>query len=150
MNRVASCFLSLAFLFFPLTVHAQATVKEKDESGLASGRIIAARRAARAVTVQQCLADLSSWEAKDEADEKAKVESPDFWYAKLSTEELVRLSAESSSCSSVLRHAHRLDNASMMPLWGRMFENELLGRAEAILAEHYLMQEYLLQSSPSL
>jgi hypothetical protein len=137
----------VAFLVLPVCTMAQTTVNETMESGTATARIVAARRAASVVTAPQCLADLSSWEAKDEADNKAQVESPAFWYEKLSTEELVRLSAESSSCSSVLRHAHRLENASMMPLWERMFETELLGRAEALLVEHHLMHEYLLKSS---
>jgi hypothetical protein len=147
MNRNLSYFLSLALLFFPLTLHAQTTVNQKAESGLASDRILAARQAATVVTAPQCLADLSSWEAKDDADDKAKVETHAFWYKKLSTEELVRLARESGSCGSILRRAHRQDSASMMPFYGRMFDGELLLRAEGILAEHYLTHEYLLKSS---
>jgi len=114
---------------------------------MAHARIIAARNAASAVTAQQCVADLSSWEARDEADDNAKVESPSFWHQKVSTEELVRLSQESVSCSSALRHAHHKADASMMPYYGRMFDGELLSRAEAVLVEHHLMHEYLLKSS---
>jgi hypothetical protein len=147
MNRFSSYFLGLTFLFCPLTLHAQTTVNEKSESGLANARILAARQAATVVTAPQCSADLSSWQAKDEADDKAKVEPPAFWYQKLSTEELVRLSRESVSCGSVLRRAHHQDGASMMPFHGRMFDGELLVRAEVILVDHHLMHEYLLKSS---
>ena len=70
-------------LLFPVTTMAQTTT----ESDVAVARITAARKAA-SVTAQQCLADLSSWRAKDTADDKAKVKAPSFWYEKLSTEEL--------------------------------------------------------------
>jgi hypothetical protein len=131
----------------PACAIAQTTVNDKMESGTANARIIAARKAASGVTAQQCLAELSSWEAKDNADDKAKIESPAFWYQKLSTEELVRLSSESASCGSVSRHAHNREGASMMPFYGRMFDAELLTRAESILVDHHLMHEYLLKSS---
>jgi hypothetical protein len=137
----------VCLLLLPTCTMAQTSVNEKAESGLANARILAAKQAASAVTAPQCLADLSSWEAKDEADDKAKVEPPAFWDQKLSTEELIRLSRESVSCGSVLRHAHHQDSASMMPFYGRTFDAELLARAETILVEHYLMHEYLLKSS---
>jgi len=35
----------------------------------------------------------------------------------------------------------------MMPFYDRMFDGELLARAEAVLVEPYLMHEYLLKSS---
>ena len=136
----------VALLLLPACTMAQTTVDEKIESETARNRITAARTAA-SVTVQQCVADLSSWEARDEADDKANIESFAYWYQKLSTEELVRLSRESLSCSSALRHAHRRADASMMPAYGRMFDGELLGRAEAVLVEHHLMHAYLLRSS---
>ena len=68
-------------------------------------------------------------------------------YEKLSAEELVRLSRESLSCGSVLRHAHHREDLPMTASYGLAFENELVGRAEAVLVEHYLMREYLLKSS---
>jgi len=137
----------VALLLLPACTMAQTTLKEEGESGLAHARLAAARKLASAVTAQQCLADLSSWETRDAADDSAKVESPAFWYQRLSTEELVRLSMESAACGSSLRHAHHRDSAAMMPYYGRMFDDELIGRAEAILAEHYLIHEYLLKSS---
>jgi hypothetical protein len=137
----------VALLFLPAATMAQTTVNEKMESGTANARIIAARKAASAVTAQQCLADISSWSAKDNADEKANVEQPNWWYQKLSTEELVRLASESVSCSTALRHAHHVGDSRVMIGYGRMFENELLRRAEAVLVEHHLMHEYLLKSS---
>jgi hypothetical protein len=126
---------------------AQTTVNEKMESGTANARIIAARKTASAVTAQQCLADISSWDTKDNADEKANVQQPNWWYQKLSTEELVRLSSESASCNTALRHARHVGDSRVMTSYGRMFDAELLSRAEAILVEHHLMHEYLLKSS---
>ena len=137
----------VAFLLLPLAALAQTTVEQNAESGLAHARLVAARTVAKSITAPQCLADLSSWETKDEADDKAKVEQPNLWYQKLSTEELVRLDAESIHCTGVLRHTHHKEDSAMMPYFGRSFALELIDRAEAVLAEHHLMQEYLLKSS---
>src|SRR4029077_14863189 len=95
--------LYVVLLLLPAATMAQTTINERTESGMAAARIAAARKAA-SVTVQQCLADLSSWRAKDNADDKARAKASNFWYGKLSTEELVRLSRESLSFGSVLRH----------------------------------------------
>jgi len=138
---------SAALLLLPVATMAQTTVDERMESGMAHARIIAARKAASAVTAPQCSADLSSWDAKDDADEKAKIEQPNWWCQKLSTEELVRLSSESVSCRTALRHAHHPGDSRVMCSYGSMFDKELLGRAEAILVEHHLMHEYLVKSS---
>jgi hypothetical protein len=129
-------------LLFPVTTMAQTTT----ESDVAVARITAARKAA-SITAQQCLADLSSWRAKDTSDDKAKVKAPGFWYEKLSTEELVRRSRESISCGSILRHTQHREDSPMMTSYGLAFEDELVGRAEAVLVEHHLMHEYLLKSS---
>lgn len=139
--------LSVALLLLPVAISAQTTANEKIESGTAHARIIAARKSASAVTAQQCLADISTWDAKEDADEKANVKDPSWWYQKLPTEELVRLSSVSTFCSGVLRHARRVGGSRVMSSYGRMFYGELLGRAEALLAEHHLMHEYLLKSS---
>lgn len=137
----------VAWLLLPVATMAQTSLDEKLESGTANARIITARKAASTVTARQCLADLSSWEAKDRADEKAKVKQPNWWYQKLSTEELARLAQETVVCFSALRLAHRRDEALMIPSYGRMFDRDLLDRAEAVLVERHLMHEYLLKSS---
>ena len=144
MNRRFTLYVAL--LWLPAGTMAQTTVDERTESGIASARIAAARKAA-SVTAQQCLADLSSWRAKDNADDKAKVKEPNFWYEKLSTEELVRRARESISCGSVLRHTTRRDDSPMMTGYGLAFEDELVSRAEAVLVDHHLMHEYMLKSS---
>ena len=136
-----------ALFFLAAATMAQTDVNEKMESGIANARIIAARKTASVVTAQQCLADISSWGAKNHADLKADVEQPNWWYRKLSTEELVRLASESTSCSTALWHARREGDSRLMNSYGRMFENELLGRAEAVLIDHHLMHEYLLRGS---
>ena len=76
MNRQLTLYVVL--LLLPAATMAQTTVDEKMESGMAHARIISARKAA-SVTAQQCLTDLSSWRAKDNADDKAKVKAPHFW-----------------------------------------------------------------------
>jgi hypothetical protein len=139
--------LSVALLLLPGATSAQTTIDEKMESGTAYDRIIAARKAASAVTVQQCLADISSWIARDQADENANVEQPRLWFQKLSTEELTRLSSESAFCGKALMHARHQGDLGVLVSYGRMFDAQLLSRAEAILAERHLMQEYLLRSS---
>jgi hypothetical protein len=140
------CTLAAILLLLPVAALAQ-TVEVKSESGLANARLMAARNAASGVTAQQCLADLASWDAKNQADERAKVKAPAIWYEKLSTEELVRLSSETVPCSTALRHAHYVSDSRVMIGYGRMFDNELLNRAEAVLRDHHLMHEYLLKSS---
>jgi hypothetical protein len=145
MNR--PCMLAAILLLLPVTALAQTTVEQISRSGLANSRLIAARKAASSVTAKQCQADLLSWQRRNEADEKANVKQPNWWVQKLSTEELVRLDSESAFCSSLLRHANRPTYAEMELLYGRMFAGELLNRAEAVLIERLLMQEYLLKGS---
>ena len=142
------CRLTLysALFFLPAATMTQTTVDERKESEMANARIMAARKVA-SVTAQRCLANLSSWRAKDNADDKAKVKAPSFWYEKLSTEELVRRSRESISCGSVLRHTPHREDSPMMTSYGLAFEDELVSRAEAVLVRHHLMHEYLLKSS---
>ena len=144
MNRRLT--LYVAVLLLPAATMSQITTDERTESERAAARITAARKA-ESVTAQQCLADLSSWRAKDNADDKAKVKAPSFWYEKLCTEELVRRSRESISCGTVLRHTPRREDSPMMTNYGLAFEDELVSRAEAVLVEHHLMHEYLLKSS---
>ena len=144
MNRRLTLYVAL--LLLPAATMAQTTTDERTESEMAAARITAARKAA-SFTAQQCLADLSSWRAKDNADDKAKVKVPSFWYEKLSTEELVRRSRESISCGSVLRRTQHREDSPMMTSYGLAFEDELVSRAEAVLVEHHLMHEYLLKSS---
>jgi hypothetical protein len=144
MNRRLTLYVAL--LLLPAATMSQTTVDERMESEMANARIIAAGKAA-SVTAQKCLANLSSWRAKDNADDKAKAKVPHFWYERLSTEQLVRLSRESISCGSVLRHTQQREDSPMMTSYGLAFEDELVSRAEAVLVEHYLMHEYLLKSS---
>jgi hypothetical protein len=91
MHRRLTLYIVLFLL--PAATMAQTTVDERKESEMANARIMEARKVA-SVTAQRCLANLSSWRAKDNADDKAKVKAPSFWYEKLSTEELVRHSRD--------------------------------------------------------
>jgi hypothetical protein len=98
-------------------------------------------------TTQQCLVDLSSWTIRADADEKMKVEPPNWWFQKLSTEELERLSHEMLSCATLLRRAHHQGEMVMVLLYERQLDGELLSRAKGILDDHSLMNEYLLKTS---
>ena len=145
MNR--PCMLAAILLLLPVTALAQTAADQISQSGLANSKLIAARKAASSVTAKQCQADLSNWQRRDAADDKANVKQPNLWVQKLPTEELVRLDSESASCSSLLRRANRPTYAEMDLLYGRMFAGELLNRAEAVLSERHLLQEYLSKRS---
>ena len=119
---------------------AKAQETPRSESKQAEERIRMAHLAVP--TTQQCLADLSSWTIRSDADEKMKVEIPNWWYQQLSTEELERLSHEMLSCTSLLRRAHR-EEMIMILFYERQLDDELLIRAKEVLADHYLTNEYL-------
>jgi hypothetical protein len=104
------------------------------------------------VTIKQCLADISSWQEKDSLDEKAKVDPSNYWYEKLSTEELLRLNAESSSCVSKLlwdqnRDRNHSSEITTILIYGKSFSSELLSRARSVILDHYLSHEWLLKGS---
>jgi hypothetical protein len=132
-------------LLLPLALPAQTNYFEPTAEGLAKARLFAASHARGKFTTAQCLADLASWDANDDANSKAKDKMENWWYQKLSTEELARLDREAGYCVGVLRVTHRREDALQMTLFDSSFLLELGGRAEAILADHHLMQEYLLR-----
>jgi hypothetical protein len=144
---ISAAMLFLGLLLLPTVISPQATINEKLESGTAYARIVAARNGAKAVTAEQCLSNLSSWQATDEADRKSKVAQPNWWYQKLSTEELARLSADSHYCFPVLLGSRRQHEASLIIDYAPLFSTELLRRAEGVLIKHHLVNEYLLMSS---
>jgi hypothetical protein len=112
---------------------AQAQTEEK-----VSARLSEAIRAGQQTTAKQCAADLESWGLKDEKDEKANTD----WVQKLSTEELSRLRAEAMSCPKKMRKNHP-QMAAEMHIWVGRFYIYLVHRAELILKNHGLMQEYV-------
>lgn len=109
---------------------------------MASARLIAAERRP-SVTSKQCTADMASWDDRDDADDKAKVQAPNYWFEKLSTEELMRLSRESTACSA---HYSGPQSTKFLNYSG-VLEIELFNRAEAILRNHGLIHELLLETS---
>jgi hypothetical protein len=98
-------------------------------------------------TTEQCLADLNSWAIRADSDEKKKITPPNWWFQKLSTEELERVTHEMSSCISLLRRAHHQEEMVTVLFYERELENELLNRAKEVLTDHFLMNEYLLKTS---
>jgi hypothetical protein len=122
-------------------VFGQDSVESRVTEWKARGRALLAERVP-SVTAKQCLSDITSWAARDDADTKAKVNSPDYWYEKLSTEEVMRLAAESLSCWRIIdRNGH-----ATLVGYELRFNVELWARAKAILIRHDLLHELLLES----
>jgi hypothetical protein len=117
----------------------------RSESSQAQERITMAHMATP--TTEQCLADLNAWTIRANADDKMKIQPPNWWFQKLSTEELERLTHEMTSCTTLLRRAHHQEEMVMVLLYERQLDNELLSRAKEILGDHFLMNEYLLKTS---
>jgi uncharacterized protein YcfL len=137
-------FMMLAVLMLlAASVFGQDPSESQLNEGMASARLIAAERM-QPVTSKQCVADMAGWEARNESDTKANVQAPDYWYEKFSTEELMRLSRESVACSGHM--ANGLQRAKFLSYDGQ-FLSELYGRAEAILRNHGLIHELLLETS---
>jgi hypothetical protein len=113
--------------------------------GMARARGIAASRNSLATT-ELCTADLSRWEAMDVDDKKAKADSPNYWYEKLSTEELLRQTAEIQKCALITPFS---DHDRQLQLYMRLaeFSMTLRFRAENILIDNKLYHEYLLAFS---
>jgi hypothetical protein len=137
----------MLLMFAALPVTAQ-SIEEKMTEHLANARVLAAKTRSP-VTTQQCNADLSSWEARNVAD-GPKVDSPNIWYEKLSTEELLRLEAVSLSCGEKhfpLSVSEARDHKFNFIMWHGTFAMVLLFRAENILEDHGLYHKYLLEPS---
>jgi hypothetical protein len=124
----------------------QTTNMDTQASQIAYARVAKARQAVR-ISLETCTADLSGWDARDTEDDRSKAEQPNWWYQKLSTEELVRLSGEAASCPAIFRSANDKARAHSASNWRGLFDATLLYRAEAVIADHHLMNDYLLSTS---
>lgn len=110
------------------------------------------------VTVGQCSAAEQEWESNDRQSFVGAVQPTGHWAAQLSTEELIRLNALAVVCGHLtLERLKKTKNesAKMELLWSEsgladhalQFDFELRARAEGILLDHRLIDEYLLRKS---
>jgi hypothetical protein len=123
-------------MLIPVLLTAQELSPEmahKLAEGMASAHVAAAH-SAEAESPSICLADISTWEKRDAADQKAKKHL--WWYQLLSTEELIRLDNEAARC---------IGRPDIEALYSSLFQRELLSRAEAVLRDNQLLNEYLMR-----
>jgi hypothetical protein len=109
---------------------------------LAYARLIAAHKVPT-VTHGQCLSAQGDWLERDKADKQ----SP-YWYQKISTEELARMASLSTACATEVGEIHTAataNNAGLFASRSGQFHWEMLRRAETVLHNHGLVEEYLLQ-----
>jgi hypothetical protein len=109
---------------------------------LAYARLIAAHKLPT-VTRGQCFNAQGDWLERDKSD---KEDGP-YWYQKVSTEELVRMASLSTACGTEARQGQNSNATSVAAFVARsrQFDNVLLNRAESVLYNHSLIEEYLLQ-----
>jgi hypothetical protein len=137
---------TLAAVLLGLTLIIPVMAQNPSSEALAQKRVLRAGEPP-SFTINQCLADLSSWNAKDDTDNKAKVEHPNYWYEKLSTEELIRLATECFVCFGTFQRALRRDDVVFVMLHERLFNIELRWRATNVLRDHGLFHEWLLKGA---
>ena len=92
------------------------------------------------VILTQCRADLASWLNQDK--QSTKVSKGPFWFDRLSTEELKRRSTEAEQCGLNTKDP---ELAHQLLLFCSAFKHALLERAEYVIKEHALTEEYLLE-----
>jgi hypothetical protein len=127
-------------LVLPLTLLAIPSVQGQDiekraREGLAYSRLVAAHQLPT-VTHGQCVSAQGDWLERDKADKKEP-----WWFQRLSTEELARMASLSAACGTHEGAA----SIGIFALRNAQFQNILLNRAETVLHDHALIEEYLLQ-----
>jgi hypothetical protein len=118
-------------------------IEKRQREGIAFARLIAAHQLP-VVTHGQCFSAQGNWLERDKAD---KQNGP-YWFQKVSTEELARMASFSTACATEGREGHANPNATSVAAFvarSREFQNIQLNRAEAVLHDHSLIEEYLLQ-----
>jgi hypothetical protein len=126
------------------SIFGQDSIENRVAEATAGDRLTAAERYP-IITSQQCVADLASWESRNQTDVAVKVTEPNYWYEKLSTEELAKLSKEAFSCQTI--STEYSVTFSKMSVWSDYFQEQVYLRAEAVLRSHGLIHELLLETS---
>jgi hypothetical protein len=121
--------------------HARQQPPPFNES-LAYHRLLTAHRLPT-VTHGQCFSAQGDWLEKDKADK----EGGPYWYQKVSTEELARMASLSTACATeaIGQQTPNATSVGAFVARSRQFEWVLLDRAETVMHNHALIEEYLLQ-----
>ena len=140
LKLTISLFAGVAVLFIASAYGRQQSPPVNES--LAYVRLIAANKLP-AVTSGQCYTAQGDWLERDKTD---RPNGP-YWYQRVSTEELARMASLSTACATEAIN-HESPNATSVAAFvarSRQFQNVLLGRAETVLHNHALIEEYLLQ-----
>ena len=117
-------------------------MQQSANESLAHHRLLTAHKLPT-VTHGQCFSAQGDWLEKDKADK----ESGPYWYQKVSTEELARMASLSTACATeaIGQQTPNATSVGAFVARSRQFEWVLLDRAETVLHNHALIEEYLLQ-----
>ncbi len=139
MDWIKYLLLSFTLLtIFPLQAQ---DLEKKQREGMASARM-AAMHTLPVVTRTQCSALLVDWGQRDKSDQ---ADSP-AWFMRISTEEVARLFGLAFACEEEGEQRDKTyRNISRFALYALQFQAQLLFRAETVLRDHTLCEEYLLQ-----
>lgn len=137
--KLAFCLPIIAVLCIA-AAHGQQQA-QLDES-LAYARLVAASKLPT-VTAAQCYSAQGDWQERDKADK----EGGPYWYQRISTEELARMASLSNACATEAVGHERPNATSVGAFVARtsQFHYVMLNRAETVLHNHALIEEYLLQ-----
>jgi hypothetical protein len=138
--KLMICLLALLCI---ASAHPRQQAPQLNEK-LAYARLVAAEKLPT-VTHAQCFSAQGDWLERDKTDK----ESP-YWYEKVSTEELVRIASLSTACANEAiqgqnPNATGATSIAAFVARSRQFDHVLLDRAESVLHNHSLIEEYLLQ-----
>jgi hypothetical protein len=133
--------LVLALTLLAISSVPAQDLEKKQREGIASARMTA-MHILPAVTRTQCSVLLVDWGQRDKGD---NADSP-AWFMRLSTEELTRLFGQAFACEEVEERRDKTHtNFTRFALYALQFQAQLLFRAETVLRDHALCEEYLLQ-----
>lgn len=135
--KLAFCLLIIAVLCI---AHGQQQAQLNES--LAYARLVAASKQPT-VTAAQCYSAQGDWQERDKADK----EGGPYWYQRVSTEELARMASLSNACATEAVGHERPNATSVGAFVARtsQFHYVMLNRAETVLHNHALVEEYLLQ-----
>jgi hypothetical protein len=139
--KLTICIIVVFAVLCIASTHARQQAPPFNES-LAYARLIAAHKLPT-VTHGQCVSAQGDWLERDKADK----ENGPYWYQKVSTEELIRMASLSTACGTEAIQGQNPNATSVAAFVARsrQFDYVLLTRAEAVLHNHALIEEYLLQ-----
>lgn len=139
--KLTICIIAVLAVLYIASAHARKQAPPFNES-LAYARLIAAHKLPT-VTHGQCFSAQGDWLERDKTD---KQNGP-YWFQQVSTEELIRMASLSTACATEGGQGENPNATSIAAFVARsrQFDYVLLTRAEAVLHNHALIEEYLLR-----